>query len=321
MSKSLVNECEDVARSKPPAYNEVVQGSSANQVSQHQKHEGGFPAEKPDGSLPPGVPALLAMPVPLRDVGMDGNVVYVVNQPGAPDSGIGEDLPFGSSFGNKAVRAAFVRKVYSILLVQLLTTVIFIAWFMFHDATRNFVRQNVILLVVAYVTFLVTYIILVCCPSVRRTWPCNIIMLSIFTLAMSYWAAIISAFHDTQIVLLTVGIVSVVCLGLTLFSIQTKWDITGAGIYLFVFLLVVVLFGIVALVVTLTTGSTVMNVIYSGLLALVFSMYLVYDTQQIIGNRKVQLSAEEHIFGALQLYMDIIYLYIALLSLSSNSCK
>ncbi|XP_069689679.1 protein lifeguard 2-like [Periplaneta americana] len=321
MSKLLVNECEDVAWSKPPAYSEAVQGGSANQELSYPKQEGNLSAGKPDGNLPPGVPALLAMPVPLRDVGVGGNVVYVVNQSEASDTGIEGESPFGASFGNKAVRAAFVRKVYSILMAQLLTTVIFIAWFMFHDATRNFVRQNVILLIVAYVTFLVTYIILVCCSSVRRTWPCNIIMLSIFTLAMSYWAAIISAFHDTLVVLLTVGIVSVVCLGLTLFSIQTKWDITGAGIYLFVFLLVVVLFGVVALVVTITTGSTIMNVVYSGLLALVFSMYLVYDTQQIIGNRKVQLSAEEHIFGALQLYMDIIYLYLAVLSLSSNSCK
>jgi FtsH-binding integral membrane protein len=49
--------------------------------------------------------------------------------------------------------------------------------------------------------------------------------------------------------------------------------------------------------------------------------YLVYDTQQIIGGRKVELSAEEHIFGALQLYIDIVKLYLILLTLNSSSCK
>jgi hypothetical protein len=69
-----------------------------------------------------------AMPVALRDVGA-GNVVYVVNQPGRSD--IEGNPAFGASFGNKAIRAAFVRKVYTTLMLQLLTTVVFIAWFMF----------------------------------------------------------------------------------------------------------------------------------------------------------------------------------------------
>jgi hypothetical protein len=51
-----------------------------------------------------------------------------------------------------------------------------------------------------------------------------------------------------------------------------QWDITGAGIYLFVFLVVVILFGCLATAVTLTTGSFVMTVLYAGLLALVFAL-------------------------------------------------
>lgn len=51
-----------------------------------------------------------------------------------------------------------------------------------------------------------------------------------------------------------------------------QWDVTGAGIYLFVFLVVVLLFGCLATAVTLTTGSFVMTVLYAGLLALVFAL-------------------------------------------------
>jgi hypothetical protein len=42
------------------------------------------------------------------------------------------------------------------------------------------------------------------------------------TLSMSYWAATISAFHNTHIVIMTFGLVTVVCLGISLFSVQTK---------------------------------------------------------------------------------------------------
>lgn len=44
-----------------------------------------------------------------------------------------------------------------------------------------------------------------------------------------------------------------------------------------------------------------------------FSQYLVYDTQMVVGGRKHQISPEEHIFGALTLYLDIVYIFISLL--------
>jgi hypothetical protein len=77
----------------------------------------------------PFMSCVQAMPVPLRDVGA-GDVVYIVNQPGTSDN-IEGDHVFGASFGTKAIRTAFVRKVYAILMIQLLTTLTFIAWFMF----------------------------------------------------------------------------------------------------------------------------------------------------------------------------------------------
>ena len=42
--------------------------------------------------------------------------------------------------------------------------------------------------------------------------------------------------------------------------------------------------------------------------------FLAYDTQMLVGGRKHELSPEEHIFGALQLYLDIVYIFIIILS-------
>jgi len=43
---------------------------------------------------------------------------------------------------------------------------------------------------------------------------------------------------------------------------------------------------------------------------------LVYDTQRVVGgkNRRFQLSPEEYVAGALELYIDIVYLFMILLS-------
>ena len=53
----------------------------------------------------------------------------------------------------------------------------------------------------------------------------------------------------------------------------------------------------------------------SGLIALLFSMFLIYDTQMIMGGKKHEISPEEHMFAAVQLYVDICYIFMALLNM------
>merc|ERR1711983_97761 len=121
---------------------------------------------------------------------------------------------FGSSFSTKEIRAKFIRKVYATLFSQLLITIGFIAVFVFTLQIKNFYCTDVyedgtgiihcvrpshegfIMYIVSYVIFFVTYFALMCCKSVRRKSPVNMIVMGIFTLALSIWVASISIYHD-----------------------------------------------------------------------------------------------------------------------------
>lgn len=48
----------------------------------------------------------------------------------------------GFDFSEKSIRRAFVQKVYSILMVQLLVSVGFIALATYHAPTKNFIRAS-----------------------------------------------------------------------------------------------------------------------------------------------------------------------------------
>lgn len=51
----------------------------------------------------------------------------------------------------------------------------------------------------------------------------------------------------------------------------------------------------------------VMNMLYTCIGALLFSFYLVYDTQLMIGGgHKLSYSPEDYVYAALSLYIDII---------------
>jgi FtsH-binding integral membrane protein len=107
---------------------------------------------------------------------------------------------------------------------------------------------------------------------------------------------------------------TVVCLALTAFSFQTKWDFTAHGGILFVAVVILFVFGIVSAF--LGGRYPIIKIVYAALGALIFSIYLVYDTQMMMGGKhKYSISPEEYIFAALNLYLDIVNIFIYILTL------
>lgn len=219
----------------------------------------------------------------------------------------------GMSFSEETIRKAFVRKVYLILTVQLAITMAFISLFMYHEPAKMFVAQNPSIGIIAFVTMFVVLIIMACCGEIRRKTPHNFIFLALFTAAQGLMLGIIATQYQSNKVLMAVGVTCVICVGLTLFSFQTKWDFTMMGGFLFVGLLVVFVFGII---VAFFPGSAA-DLVYSVCGALLFSLYLIYDTQMMMGGKhKYSISPEEYIFAALNLYLDIINIFLFILRAS-----
>ena len=59
--------------------------------------------------------------------------------------------------------------------------------------------------------------------------------------------------------------------------------------YLFAATWILFIFGILAIV-FFARGYPVVHTVYSALIALLFSVYLIYDTQQIMGGKKYEIS-------------------------------
>ncbi|KAI8737978.1 protein lifeguard 3 isoform X2 [Biomphalaria glabrata] len=220
------------------------------------------------------------------------------------------------SFSDKTIRRRFILKVYAILFAQLLVTFGTICLFIFVKPIKLWVQNNLWFYICAYVLFLVLYLTLICCPNVRRKYPNNFICLGLFTLVFSYMTGTISSFHSTEIVLIAAGITAAICLAISLFAVQTKIDFTLCSGLLFVLVMALFFFGWSCLIVYYALGyNYILECVYGGLAALVFGLFLIYDTQHIVGGRKYELSPEEYIYGALQLYLDIVNLFIILLGL------
>ncbi|KFP03327.1 Protein lifeguard 3 [Calypte anna] len=262
---------------------------------------GGYPAA---GGYPqPG----MAMPtMPIRFV-----------SPTTGHDGIGDGSPFQSAnWDDRKVRHTFIRKVYAIISLQLLVTVGIIAMFTFVSPVRSFVQRNVAIYYASYAVFLVTYLMLACCQGPRRRFPWNIILLSIFTLAMGLMTGTIASMYRTNAVLIAILITAIVAIIVTIFCFQTKvrrghallcpgehqaWGARHTQLTL----------------PTLPFPVQVpwLHMLYAAIGAIAFTLFLAYDTQLVLGNRKNTLSPEEYVYGALTIYTDIIYIFTFMLQI------
>ncbi|XP_056148538.1 transmembrane BAX inhibitor motif containing 1a [Lampris incognitus] len=227
----------------------------------------------------------------------------------------------GSGWDSLSVRHAFIRKVYLILASQLLVTTAIVAVFTFVDSVRNFVQQNQAVYWASFGVYFVTHLVLVCCKGPRRKFPWNAILLLIFTLSMSYMTGAISSHYDTKAVFLALAITAVVCIAVTIFCFQTKVDFTKCQGLFCVLGIVMLVTGIITVIVLSFKYIPWLHMLYAALGAIVYTLFLAYHTQLLIGNRKYSISPEEYVFAALSIYVDIIQIFIFLLQIIGASSK
>ncbi|XP_063065673.1 protein lifeguard 2-like [Engraulis encrasicolus] len=219
------------------------------------------------------------------------------------------------NWDDRNIRRVFARKVYSILMIQLLVTLAIVALCVFCEPVKAFVHANPGWYWASYAVFLVTYLTICCCSAPRRKFPWNIILLALFTLSFSYMTGMLSSFYNTKSVLLCLGITVLVCLSVTLLSFFTKIDLTSCHGLLAVLSVTVFICGLMLAFVLPLGLVPWLHALYGVLGAILFTMFLAFDLQMVMGNRRYTISPEEYIFATLNIYVDIIYIFSFLLQL------
>ncbi len=203
-----------------------------------------------------------------------------------------------SSFVEKAegqMRLALLRKVYSILTMQLLLTIAVACLFSFHDGVNRFVMSTPQLFPVALVLSFACLIALFC---FRQKHPWNMVILGVFTLVQSYTLGLVCSLYYRQgageLVLQAFGITAGIFLGLTAYTLTSKKDFSFLGGFCFAGLIGLMVWGLISWL----TGwrSTFW---YSLIGAFLFSGLIVLDTFRL--SRK--FGPDDAVIAAIMLYL------------------
>lgn len=132
-------------------------------------------------------------------------------------------------------------------------------------------------------------------------------------------AGAISSYHETRSVLLALGITAVVTVAVTVFCFQTKVDFTKCQGLFCVLGIVIFVTGIITVIVLSFKYIPWLHMLYAAIGAIVFTLFLAYHTQLLIGNRKYSISPDEYVFAALSIYVDIVQIFLFILQLIGAS--
>ena len=139
---------------------------------------------------------------------------------------------------------------------------------------------------------------------------------------LQVFAALMGLSFATIFAVYTIGSIFTAFMGagvlfgtMSVYGYFTKKDLSSMGQMMFVGLIAIV----IASVINIFIGSTVMQMVISAIAIIVFLGLTAYDTQRI--RELVSLDTEtgrEEVMGALTLYLDFINLFIHLLQLFGN---
>lgn len=113
--------------------------------------------------------------------------------------------------------------------------------------------------------------------------------------------------------MISVGIVSAICLIIAVFAIQTKIDFSTCFMFCLVVMVLAVIFGVI-----LMFGRvTYIHMAYCGVGIAGFSFYMIIDTQMMMGGsgRRYTVHPEDYVFCCLELYIDITSLMFFVLEM------
>jgi len=154
-----------------------------------------------------------------------------------------------------------------------------------------------------------------CCSSMLRKTPHNYIFLSVFTILQTYLITYISGLYNVDVVLQAGGttvLITVLVIAVVKF---TKYDFSELLPVMSVCLIAMFFLAIITAIV----GSPWLNFVYSCLGVILFTIFLAVDLKMIMGGGKYEVHPDEFVFGAVNLYLDIINIFLYLLQIFGRS--
>ena len=213
------------------------------------------------------------------------------------------------------IREGFIAKVYGILACQLLLLFLIVLLGFINSTFHELLLTSKFIYILTFILFIMCILIIIFNPHLLQKVPINYIILFIFTFSYSWWIALYTINFSPSIVLISIFLTLVTVVTLTIYAQMTKNDFSVIGGILINSFVLLLSCSLVLIFVDISLFNVIM--VFFGLI--IFSLYLLFDVQLVIGKGQIKYGEDDYIFAALNLYIDIIGIFVRILELVGNN--
>lgn len=207
------------------------------------------------------------------------------------------------------IRQMFIRKVYALLTAQILLSVVVGFIIRSNEGVKLWCFDNMWLF---FVSIFGSIGFMLGASFKAKSYPTNLMLLTGFTLCESYGLGMVCSLVKSDVLIQAILLTLVIFIGLTLFAFQSKYDFTQWQGMVSLGVWVLIGWGILFM---FFPQTKFLNLIYSGLGAVLFSIYILIDTQHIMKTYHL----DDEIPATISLYLDIINLFLFILRILNNN--
>ena len=221
---------------------------------------------------------------------------------------MGVSLP-GTLVRTGEERATLVRRTYGLVFISVIVTAIGVAFGMTQPAVMTAVQQHPI------ITLIAMFAPLWMAMRAHRDYPRNLILTLLFTFVEDVWLAPFIYMAETrspgiagQAAILTLSTFGV----LSAYAVLSRRDFSAWGSFFIMGLWVLIATSLLNIFFPTALGTLWI----AAATVAVFSGLLVFDTWRLV--RSGQYGPEDYVPAAVSIYLDLLNLFIAILSLLSG---
>lgn len=206
--------------------------------------------------------------------------------------------------------ATFLRNVFLTLISQLVIT--FLVVYSLRDREYLVKIFHVWWAQILLFITMIVLIFLIIVPNVSNTL--RFVFFTFFSIIFGILLARLNRVNKSVLTSALIGTISVfvVMFLIGLYTVYYKTDLSYLAIFLFICLFMLIISGIIFMLCGVTS-TTYKVYVYIGLV--VFALYIMLDTNTIL---KYNVKENNFVSGALSYYLDLINIFVRLISLNNN---
>jgi modulator of FtsH protease len=203
-------------------------------------------------------------------------------------------------------RATLVRRTYAVVFLGIIITCAGAAFAMTQPSLMNAVAEH------PFITMIAVFAPLILVMRAPRAFPQNVILTGLFTFAEGIFLAPLLVIAERtqpgvtgQAAMITLGTFG----ALTAYVAFSRRDFSAWGSFFMIGLVVL----LITSVINFFVRSQVAGLYLSGAAVFVFGGLLIFDTWRIL--RSGQYGEDDYVAAAVQIYLDLLNMFLAVLSL------